>query len=499
MKPVVLCIMDGMGITNKKEGNAFLKAKKPNLEYLFNKYPHSLLEASGEFVGLPEGQMGNSEVGHMNIGAGRIVYPPFSLINNKIKTKEFYDNEEILNVITHVNNNDSSLHLLVLLSDGGVHSHINHLMALIDMAVNNNIKKLYLHLFLDGRDTLPDIGIKYLKEVEKKLKEVNKGSIATVSGRFYAMDRDNRWDRVKKAYDVIINGKGENYDSVDNLIDSNQKRGYTDEFTMPAVLDKNGVIKENDGLIVFNFRSDRLRELFKAITNPDFTEFERKDIKNLKLVTMMPISNEVIYKNAFNKEKLENTLGDYLSNLGLNQLRIAETEKYAHVTYFFDGGKEKDLKNCKRVLIPSPKVKTYDMKPEMSAYEITDSLLKELDKDYLDVVILNFANGDMVGHTGNFNMAVKAVEVVDECIGKIYNKVSSKNGVLMVTADHGNCEYMLDENNNIVTSHSTNKVPFIVTNENYKLKNGSLKDIAPTILAIMDIEKPGEMTGKSLK
>ncbi|MDD4547170.1 MAG: 2,3-bisphosphoglycerate-independent phosphoglycerate mutase [Bacilli bacterium] len=497
MKPVVLCILDGMGIRNNKDGNAFMKALKPNFDNLWNNYPHSLIEASGELVGLPSGQMGNSEVGHMNIGAGRIVYQPLPYISEQIKNQNFYKNENILEVINHTKKNNSSLHILGLVSDGGIHSHINHLMAMIEMAVNNGVQKLYIHAFLDGRDTLPDVGLHFLKQVEQKLKEVNTGSIATVSGRYYAMDRDNRWDRVKKAYDVITKGIGEEYQNIEHLIESNLERNITDEFVVPAVLNKDGLIKENDGIVIINFRPDRLRQLFSAISNPNFNGFDRTFITNLKLVTMMPASNEIIAKHAFELEPLVNTLGEYISNKGLKQLRIAETEKYAHVTYFFDGGIEKELVGCKRILVPSPKVATYDLKPEMSAYEITEQLLKELDNDY-DLVILNFANGDMVGHTGNFDAAVKAVEVVDECIGKIYNKIKEKNGTLIITADHGNCEYMQDEQGNVITAHTTNKVPFIITNKNYQLKDGCLGDIAPTILEILNIKKPNEMNRNSL-
>lgn len=497
MKPVVLCILDGMGIRDNKEGNAFLKALKPNFDNLWNNYPHSLIEASGELVGLPSGQMGNSEVGHMNIGAGRIVYQPLPFISEQIKNQSFYKNENILEVINHTKKNDSSLHILGLVSDGGIHSHVNHLMAMIDMAVNNGVQKLYIHAFLDGRDTLPDVGLHFLKQAEQKLKDVNTGSIATVSGRYYAMDRDNRWDRVKKAYDVITNGIGEEYENIEQLIESNLERSITDEFVIPAVLNKNGLIKDNDGIVVINFRPDRLRQLFSALSNPNFNGFDRTLITNLKLVTMMPASNEIIAKHAFELEPLVDTLGEYISSKGLKQLRIAETEKYAHVTYFFDGGVEKELVGCKRVLVPSPKVATYDLKPEMSAYEITEQLLKELDYDY-DLVVLNFANGDMVGHTGNFDAAVRAVEVVDECIEKIYNKIKEKRGTLIITADHGNCEYMKDKQGNIITAHTTNKVPLIITNKNYRLKDGCLGDIAPTILEILNIDKPIEMNRKSL-
>lgn len=498
MKPVVLCIMDGIAINDEVYGNAVKQANTPNLDYLWEKYPHSLLEASGTSVGLPEGQMGNSEVGHINIGAGRVVYQSLQLINEKIKDNSFFENEEFLDVINHTKNHSSKLHILGLISDGGVHSHIDHLLALVDLAKKEGIEKLYFHLFTDGRDTQPRIAHNYIKTLEEKMKLVGIGKISTISGRYYAMDRDNRWDRIEKAYLAIALGVGENYNNSKEVIDANYDKGIDDEFIIPAVIDKSGIIEENDGLILFNFRPDRSRELFSVITNPKVNVIKRKIISNLKLVTMMPVSSEVISKPAFKLERLENTLGEYISGLGLRQLRIAETEKYPHVTYFFDGGEEKDLDGCVNILVPSPKVLTYDLKPEMSANEITDILLKELDKDIYDVVILNYANGDMVGHTGDFDATIKAVETVDNCVGKLYEKIKEKKGTLIVTADHGNADVMLDKNGNIVTSHSTNKVPFIIAKEGLSLVDGKLGDIAPTILGLLDIQKPSEMTGKNL-
>lgn len=493
----VLCIMDGVGIRNTEYGNAVKMAKKPNLDYLIKNYPHSKLEASGELVGLPAGQMGNSEVGHTNIGAGRIVYQPLQLITNQIKNGEFFQNKNLLETIKHVKDNHSNLHICGLLSDGGIHSHINHLFGLIDLCKKEGISNVYYHVFLDGRDTLPNICLKYLDELSEKIKETSVGSIASISGRYYAMDRDNRWDRVKKAYDVMVTGTGIECNSYKDVIEKNYNEGIFDEFIVPTIIDKNGMIKDNDGLIAFNFRPDRLREIFKAITNPDFSDFEHKNLKNIKLTTMMPVSNEVICNNAFELQKLDNTLGEYLSKNHKTQLRIAETEKYAHVTYFFDGGVEKDLDGCKRILVNSPKVATYDLKPEMSAYEVTDKLIKELD-NHLDVVILNFANGDMVGHTGNLDAAIKAVETVDDCIGKIYKKVEEIGGTLIVTADHGNSEVMIDDNGNVITSHTTNKVPFIITDKRIKLEDGKLADIAPTMLYLLGLDIPKEMTGNVL-
>lgn len=495
MKPLLLCILDGVGYRKEAYGNAFNMANKPNIDYLFNNYPHSLLKASEEEVGLPKGQMGNSEVGHMNIGAGRVVYQPLQLINKLIEDKTFFENENILEVINHVKKNNSKLHLLGLLSDGGIHSHINHLFALLDMAKQNEIKEVYVHVFLDGRDTLPSVAMKYLKQLEDKIKEINLGSIATVSGRYYSMDRDNRFDRVKKSYDAIVNNIGEHYDNCFEVISSNYKKNITDEFIVPAIVDEKGMVDDNDGLLVFNFRPDRLRELFSSLTNSDFNGFEIKKIKNLKLTTMFPVSDEVIGKHAFELEKLNNTLGEYISHLGLKQLRIAETEKYAHVTYFFNGGLAKQLENCDEVLIPSSKVATYDLKPEMSAYEITETLLSKIDK--YDFVVLNFANGDMVGHTGNMEATIKSIEVIDECLGKIMDKIKQLDGLLVLTADHGNSDVML-EDNQVITSHSMSPVPFIVTDNKYQLKDGKLADIAPTILAIMGQEIPKEMTGNVL-
>ena len=496
MKKVVLCIMDGIGIRDEINGNAVKAANTKILDNLLNNYPNSLLHASGKLVGLPEGQMGNSEVGHTNIGAGRIVYQPLELISNSISNREIYNNDNINSVINHVKENNSKLHILGLLSDGGIHSHIDHLFGLLDMIKEKNVNEVYIHIFTDGRDTNPTSGVEYIKKLQDKLNSINLGKIATVSGRYYSMDRDNNWDRIKKSYNVIVNGLGKITPNVTEYMENSYLSGVTDEFIKPMLIDIKGIINHNDGLLVFNFRPDRLRELFKSITNKEFTEFTHKTLNNIKLVTMMPVSDEVVYESAFQHQKLDNTLGEYLSNKGIKQLRIAETEKYAHVTYFFDGGKEKNLKDCDRVLIPSPKVATYDLKPEMSAYEITDKLLNIIDN--YDLVVLNFANGDMVGHTGDFEATVKAVEAVDKCLGIIYNKVMEIGATLIVTADHGNSDYMIDNDGNVVTSHSTSLVPFIVTDDSYTLKNGKLADIAPTILDIMDIEIPIEMTGDSL-
>ena len=492
MKKVILCILDGVGVREVKKGNAFLNTSKKTFDFLWNNYPHSLLEASGEYVGLPNKQMGNSEVGHTNIGAGRIVYQSLELINKEIRDGNFFENGELLNVIDHVKKNNSTLHIFGLLSDGGIHSHINHLYALIEMCRLNDVKSVMIHPFLDGRDTLPNVALKFLDELESKLENEK---IGVISGRYYAMDRDNNWDRIKKVYDALVYGIGNrnNYrDAVLECYDNN----IFDEFIIPTIVNEKK-IEDNDGMILFNFRPDRARELFTALTNKDFNEFENKKFNNLKLVTMMPVADSVICTNAYKHENLVNTLGEYIDNLGLKQLRIAETEKYAHVTYFFDGGVERDLKGSKRILIPSPSVKTYDLKPEMSAYLITDKLMEELDNNY-DLVVLNYANGDMVGHTGNYDATSKAVLALDNCLDRLYKKALEDDYTLVIIADHGNCDYMLDDKDNVVTSHSVSPVPCIITDNNYKVNNGRLCDVAPTILDIMGIDIPKEMNGNSL-
>jgi 2,3-bisphosphoglycerate-independent phosphoglycerate mutase len=496
MKPIVLAILDGVGLRDESHGNAFMQASKPNYDFLWNEYPHSSLDAAGPLVGLPEGQMGNSEVGHLNIGAGRIVYQPLQLINESIKDKTLFSNKEILDVIKHVKVNNSKLHIIGLLSDGGVHSRIEHCIALLKLAKEEGISNVYIHIITDGRDTPPDSALKYIEQLESSIKEYEIGTIADIVGRYYAMDRDNNFDRIKRAYDLYTQSIGKHYDNPLDAINDNYSNGIYDEFLEPCILDYTGKMEENDGIIWFNYRPDRAREIFYAITNPHFDKFEREFIKNIKLVTMMPVSEDVICTNAYRLDDLKNTFGEYISNLGVKQLRIAETEKYAHVTYFFDGGIEKDLKNCDRILIPSPKVATYDMKPDMSCNEITDKLLEVIDN--YDVVILNYANGDMLGHTGVMEAAIKAVEVVDENLGRLYERVEALGGLLIVTADHGNCEYMLDDNNNVVTSHTTNRVPFIICNKNIKVKDGKLGDIAPTMLKLIGIEIPNEMTGNIL-
>ena len=496
MGPLLLCILDGCGIRDKEYGNAFMQAKKPNYDYLLEHFPNCQIDASGQAVGLPRGQMGNSEVGHMNIGAGRIVYQPLELINKSIEDKDFFKNEELLKVINHVKKNNSKLHVMGLISDGGVHSHINHLMAVLDMCKENDVKDLYLHLFTDGRDVSPTSAYTYINQVEDKLKEIGIGKIASISGRYYAMDRDNNYDRLIKAYDVIVNGIGEKKDSIKDFIEDSYKNGITDEFLIPTKFVDGGNVSENDGIIVYNYRRDRLRELFTAITNKDFNDMPVTRFENLAVVTMMPVVESVKAPFAFDNPSLDNILGEYLAKKGLSQLRIAETEKYAHVTFFFDGGKEVDYPNEKKILIPSPKVATYDLKPEMSSYEVTEALLPEIGN--FDVIILNFANGDMLGHTGVLDAAKSAVETLDKHLGRIYEKIKELNGTMIITADHGNCEEMLDDDGNVVTSHTTNLVHLIITKEGLQLHDGKLGDIAPTMLELLNLEIPKEMTGISL-
>ena len=502
MKKLVLCILDGCGLREETDGNAFKNANTPTLDMLMNKYSHSILQASGPYVGLPVGQMGTSEVGHMNIGAGRIALQPLEAINASIEDKSLYSNDKILEVLEFVKNNNSNLHIFGLLSDGGIHSHINHLFALLDMCKQNNIDNVYLDICLDGRDTYEKSALKYLDELDAKMKELGIGKIATIGGRYYGMDRDNNYDRLKLAYDAMCYGVGKEYNNYQELIKENYDSNITDEFVIPGIINKMP-IKENDGVIAFNFRKDRLREMFTLLSNPEAYKSQANeknleviDYNNLKVLTMYPVTETVTCPHAFNDLDLKNILVDYLHNNHLSQLRIAETEKYPHVTFFFDGGREVDYDDMKKVLIPSPKVATYDLKPEMSVYEVTDNFLKEVEN--YDVTIMNLANGDMVGHTGVYEAAVSAVEHMDKCISKIYSKVEELGGIMVIIADHGNCDVMWDENHNSVTSHTTNPVPCIITKEGLELKDGKLADVAPTMLKLLDLPIPDEMTGEVL-
>ena len=493
MKKVLLCVLDGVGLSKIKDGNALINANKPNIDYLMKEYPNKGINASGTFVGLPDGQMGNSEVGHLTIGAGRIIYQSLELINRAIKDESFYSNESFLNAIRHAKENNSKLHIMGLLSDGGVHSHINHIKALLKLCKKEDFSNVYFHIFTDGRDTFKESSISYIDDLNNEINEFGIGKICTISGRYYAMDRDKRWDRLKKCYDVIVNNTGNKCDDYKKYITDSYEKGITDEFIEPVIIDESGKIEENDSIIWANFRPDRAIQILRSLVDPNFDGFDRKIFNNLYLTTMMYVSDDVKSDIAFKKEIIDNTLGIYLSKLGKKQLRIAETEKYAHVTYFFDGGRDLDLNLCDRVLIPSPKVATYDLKPEMSAREITSNLLERMDNNY-DFIFLNFANGDMVGHTGNYNMTKKAIETIDEMIGKLYKKCVEDQYLFIITADHGNAEEMIDENGNVVTSHTTNLVPFIVTDKNLNINNvNKLSDIAPFVLNYMNLNLPDEM------
>ena len=493
MKKVLLCVLDGVGLSKIKDGNALINANKPNIDYLMKEYPNKGINASGTFVGLPDGQMGNSEVGHLTIGAGRIIYQSLELINRAIKDESFYSNESFLNAIRHAKENNSKLHIMGLLSDGGVHSHINHIKALLKLCKKEDFSNVYFHIFTDGRDTFKESSISYIDDLNNEINELGIGKICTISGRYYAMDRDKRWDRLKKCYDVIVNNTGNKCDDYKKYITDSYEKGITDEFIEPVIIDDSGKIEENDSIIWANFRPDRAIQILRSLVDPNFDGFDRKIFNNLYLTTMMYVSDDVKSDIAFKKEIIDNTLGIYLSKLGKKQLRIAETEKYAHVTYFFDGGRDLDLNLCDRVLIPSPKVATYDLKPEMSAREITSNLLEKMDNNY-DFIFLNFANGDMVGHTGNYDMTKKAIETIDEMIGKLYKKCMEDEYLFIITADHGNAEEMIDENGNVVTSHTTNLVPFIVTDKNLNIDDvNKLSDIAPFILNYMNLNLPDEM------
>ncbi|HHX24050.1 MAG TPA: 2,3-bisphosphoglycerate-independent phosphoglycerate mutase [Thermoanaerobacterales bacterium] len=506
-KPLMLMILDGWGLSLEERANAILNANTPNYDRLMKEYPNTTLEASGLAVGLPEGQMGNSEVGHLNLGAGRIVYQDFTRVSQDIKSGGFYKNPALLSAVENALNNNKSLHLMGLLSDGGVHSHINHIKALLLLAKKNNLDRVYLHAFLDGRDVPPANAQKYVSEIEECMKELDIGAIATISGRYYAMDRDKRWDRTKKAYDAIVFGEGLLASSAKTAIEKSYERKETDEFVIPTVITgDNGQplakVEEGDSIIFFNFRPDRARQLTYAFCNEEFEGFHRKNGYFPVCYVCMTeydktINNAMV---AYGPESMDNILADVLSKAGLRQLRIAETEKYAHVTFFFNGGVEKAYPGEDRVLIPSPKVATYNLKPEMSAYEVADAVVKKIKEDIYDVIILNFANPDMVGHTGVFDAAVKAIEAVDECIGKICDVLEEKGGTLLITADHGNAEKMLDyETGEPFTAHTLSKVPLILISDKfYQLKPGKLADIAPTILLLLGIEKPKEMTGEPL-
>lgn len=505
-KLVALIILDGFALRNEREGNAVAQANKPNFDRYLQTYPNSTLHVSGESVGLPNGQMGNSEVGHLNIGAGRIVYQSLSRINRAIEDRSLFANDVLIEAMDKAKKNDRALHLFGLLSDGGVHSHMNHLFALLEMAKERGLDKVYVHAFLDGRDVGPQTAIPYIEETERKMSELSIGKIATVIGRYYAMDRDERWERVKLAFDAIKYGKGKFATSAVKAISDSYKEEVYDEFIVPTVITNEdnspvATVQNGDAIIFYNFRPDRAIQLSKSFVNHLFDEFDRGEepIDDIHFVQMTPYSDEIPGPVVFDTINLKNTLGEVIADNGLNQLRIAETEKYPHVTYFVSGGREEEFPGETRILIDSPKVATYDLKPEMSAYEVTDALLEQLERDDLHAVILNFANPDMVGHSGMLEPTIQAVEVVDECLGKIVDKIIELGGTAIITADHGNADEVIDEQGEPMTAHTTNPVPVIITKKDISIRDGGiLADLAPTVLDLLNISQPDEMTGRTL-
>jgi 2,3-bisphosphoglycerate-independent phosphoglycerate mutase len=501
--PVILVILDGFGINPRKEGNAVANAATPNLDKLLKNYPNSRLSMSGVDVGLPDGQMGNSEVGHMILGAGRIVYQDLTLIHKDIDDGTFYKNPVLLDALRKTKAKSNRLHLLGLLGDGGVHSHQRHLEAIIEMARREQIGAVYLHLFLDGRDTPPNSAEQFVLDLDEKRKAYPNAKIATVTGRYYAMDRDKRWDRVEKAYLCLTEGSGNKAPSALDAIRASYKEKITDEFVLPTVIASEGLIRDGDGVIFFNFRADRARELTRALTDEEFNEFSRRRIDLANFVTMTQYDETFKVPVAYAPREIRRILGEITSQANVRQLRIAETEKYAHVTYFFNGGEESKFPGEERILIPSPRdVATYDLKPEMSAREVTESLVKYVREQDVGLVIANYANADMVGHTGNFEAAVRAVEVIDDCLGKVVDAAMSKKGKVVITADHGNIEQLIDYDTGMPhTAHTTNLVPVILVDEERRkcrLSQGSGVDIAPTILQLLNLAQPQEMTGRSL-
>lgn len=505
-KLAALIILDGFGLREETFGNAVKQAHTPNFDRYWSKYPHTQLRASGKAVGLPEGQMGNSEVGHLNIGAGRIVYQSLTRVNLSIEQGEFYENEAFIQAMKRAKEKGKALHLFGLLSDGGVHSHISHLFALLTLAKRQGLTNVYIHAFLDGRDVGPQTALEYIEQTEAKMKELGIGKIATVSGRYYSMDRDRRWDRVKKAYDAMVYGKGPRYKNANEVVKDSYENGIYDEFVIPSVITDEqenalGNIQDEDSIIFYNFRPDRAIQISRTFANEDFHDFDRgeKVPKDLDFVMLTNFSETVDGYVAYNPVNLDNTVGEVLSKHDINQLRIAETEKYPHVTFFMSGGREDEFPGEKRILIDSPKVPTYDLKPEMSAYEVTDTLLEALETRKHQAIILNFANPDMVGHSGKLEPTIKAIEAVDECLGKVVDKIISLGGKAIITADHGNSDEVVTVDGNPMTAHTTSPVPVIVTKEGITLKDGGiLADLSPTLLDLLNIEKPIEMTGESL-
>lgn len=506
-KPIVLTIMDGFGFNPDKNGNAIDSANTPRLDRIFKECPTTQIGASGMDVGLPEGQMGNSEVGHTNIGAGRVVYQELTRITKSISDGDFFTNEAFLGAIQNCKENNSALQLMGLLSDGGVHSHIEHLYGLVRLAKQNGLERVYIHALLDGRDVPPSSAADFIDALNLKLNEIGCGKLATVMGRFYGMDRDNRWERVEKAYAALVYGEGlETTDAAAAVRDSYTKKDadgkfITDEFVLPTVVEGTERIKTGDSVIFFNFRPDRAREITRTFVDDEFTGFERKGGRQ-KVFYVCLTQYDAAMPNvevAFKPQTLVNTLGEFLSKKGLRQLRIAETEKYAHVTFFFNGGREVMFEGEDRILVNSPKVATYDLQPEMSAVEVCDKVCEAIESDKYDVIILNFANCDMVGHTGFFDAAVKAVETVDTCVGRVEDSVRKMGGIMLLTADHGNADRMLDTDGSAFTAHTTNPVPFSVIGADCSLREGGkLCDISPTIIKLLGYEQPEEMDGKSI-
>lgn len=499
-KPVALIIMDGFGYNSSDYGNAIVAAKTPNIDKYMNG-PRTLIGASGLDVGLPDGQMGNSEVGHTNIGAGRIVYQMLVKISKDIKDGTFFENKALINAMKNCKEKNSALHLMGLLSPGGVHSHMEHLFGLVEMAKKNDIDKVYIHAFLDGRDVPPSSASEFMEQTVSELNKIGLGKISTISGRFYAMDRDNAWDRVEKAYVAMVYGEGVKESDPVQAIKNSYANEVTDEFMLPTVINGGEQIKSDDSVIFFNFRPDRARQITRAFVDPDFTGFERKNtLSNLHFVCMAQYDASMPNVTvAYPPEQLTMTLGEYLSKSGKTQLRIAETQKYAHVTFFFNGGEEKQFDGEDRILIKSPDVETFDLKPEMSAYEVCDAVVDAINADKYDVIILNYANCDMVGHTGIFDAAVAAVEAVDTCVGKMVDAILAKGGAALITADHGNADKMYEPDGSPFTAHTTNPVPLFCVGYDCELRDdGVLADLAPTMLEILEMPQPAEMTGKSL-
>ncbi|GAE33124.1 2,3-bisphosphoglycerate-independent phosphoglycerate mutase [Halalkalibacter akibai] len=505
-KPVALIILDGFAMREEVKGNAVAQANKPNFDRYWNQYPHATLEAQGEAVGLPEGQMGNSEVGHLNIGAGRVVYQSLTRVNLSIREGDFFENQTFLDAMNHAKEKKSALHVYGLLSDGGIHSHIDHLFALLELAKREQVEKVYIHGFLDGRDVGQTSAEVYVRGLQSKLEDLGVGELASLHGRYYAMDRDRRWERVEKSYRAMVYGEGPTYTNPIDVVTDSYKNDIFDEFIIPSVITKEdgtpvGTVKDDDAVIFFNFRPDRAIQMSQVFTNEDFRGFDRGEQhpERLHYVCLTHFSETVDGFVAFKPTNLDNTLGEVLAQQNFKQLRIAETEKYPHVTFFFSGGREEPFPGEERILIDSPKVATYDLQPEMSAYEVTDALLADIAADKHDAIILNFANPDMVGHSGMLEPTIKAVETVDECLGKIVDAIVAKGGAAVITADHGNADEVLTPENKPMTAHTTNRVPVIVTENGVTLRqDGKLADLAPTVLSLLGGKQPEEMTGVTL-